>query len=68
MEPNVPQEVRVVSKPWKAVYAVVMAALVAAGGIYQANVWLTIALAALTPLGVYLIDNQPEAKTVKRRV
>lgn len=42
----------------KAVYAAVMAALTAASAIYVDNVVLVIVLAALTPLGVYLVPNK----------
>ena len=38
----------------KAIYAMVLAALTAAGAIWVDNVYLTIALAALVPLGVLL--------------
>lgn len=44
----------------KAVYAMVMAALTAAAAIYVDNVWLTIAIATLVPLGVYLVPNAPK--------
>lgn len=39
----------------KAIYASVMAALLAAEAIYVDNVALTIVIAALVPLGVYLV-------------
>lgn len=43
----------------KAIYAVVMAALLAAQAIYVDNTLLTIVIAALVPLGVYLVPNKP---------
>lgn len=45
----------------KALYAVVMAGLTAAAAIYVDVTWLTIVIAALVPLGVYLVPNTPEA-------
>ncbi len=53
MEP----EIEIKTKPYKAVYVFVMAGLTAAQAIYTDIPWLTILLAALTPLGAYLIAN-----------
>lgn len=41
----------------KAIYAMLVAALTAAAAIFVGNVYLTIALAALVPLGVYFVPN-----------
>ncbi len=45
----------------KAIYAVIMAGLTAAAAIYVDVTWLTIVIAALVPLGVYLVPNAPAA-------
>lgn len=47
----------------KAIYAMLMAAIIAAQAIYTDITWLTIVLAALTPLGVYLVPNTPDVAT-----
>jgi len=49
------------SKYAKALYAVVMAGIVAAEAIYVDNPILTIVGAALVPLGVFLVANTPAA-------
>ncbi len=41
----------------KAIYAVIMAGLTAAAAIYVDVTWLTIVIAALVPLCVYLVPN-----------
>lgn len=43
----------------KAIYAMVMAGLTAAAAIYVDITWLTIIIAALVPMGVYLVPNAP---------
>lgn len=51
----------------KAIYAAVLAALTAAAAIYIAVPALTIALAAVTALGVYVVPNvPPEAPALPR--
>lgn len=52
----------------KAVYAVVMAAITAALGLYDQATWLVILAAALTPLGVYLVPNTPSTNTVQTQI
>lgn len=55
-------------KPYaKAVYAAILAALTAAAAIYVAVPALTIALAAVTALGVYMVPNAPEVKSTPER-
>jgi len=45
------------SRPYKAIYAFVFAALTAASGIWLDNVWITGALALVTALGTYFVPN-----------
>lgn len=51
----------------KAIYAVIMAALLAAQAIYLDNVVLTIVIAALVPLGVYIVPNSPATPDTEGR-
>ncbi len=50
-------EIEIKTKPYKAIYAFVMAGLTAATAIYTDVTWLVILLAALTPLGTYFVTN-----------
>ncbi len=50
-------EPEIKTKPYKAIYVFVMAGLTAAQAIYTDIPWLTILLAALTPIGAYFITN-----------
>lgn len=52
----------------KAIYATVLAALLAAQSIYVGNPVLTIVLAAVTAIGVYVIPNKPTNTDVSKRV
>ncbi len=51
----------------KAIYTAVLAALLAAQSIYLDNVVLTIVIAALVPLGVYLVPNSPATPDTEGR-
>lgn len=51
----------------KAIYAAIMAALLAAQAIYVDNVVLTIVIAALIPIGTYLIPNSPATPDTEGR-
>ena len=51
----------------KAIYAAVMAALLAAQAVYVDNVVLTIVIAALIPIGTYLIPNSPATPDTEGR-
>lgn len=44
----------------KAIYAFIMAGLTAAAALYTDNAILIIVLAALTPIGTYLVPNTPQ--------
>lgn len=50
------------SRPYKAIYAFVLACLTAASGIWLDNVYLTGALALVTALGTYFVPNPITAK------
>lgn len=45
------------SRPYKAIYAAIMAGLTAASGIWVGNPYLTIALATLTAVGTFVVPN-----------
>lgn len=50
------------AKPYKAIYAFVMATLTAASGIWLNNPYLTMALAGLTAVGTYFVPNPLTSK------
>ncbi len=51
----------------KAIYAAVLAALTAAAAIYVDNAALTIALATVTAVGVYIVPNTPASPDTEGR-
>lgn len=57
MEPNYAKVIADPAKPYKAIYALVLACLTAASGIWLDNPYLTGALAVVTALGTYFIPN-----------